>query len=68
MTEFEFNCMTEANHRHWQSVEAARKGPGIRRRKKAFRRRVALVALDAALLGATTVALIVMVVCTVMGG
>ena len=64
----EFNCMTEANHRHWQSVEAARKRPGIRRRKKAFRRRVALVALDAALAGATAVGVIMLVVCAVMGG
>ena len=64
----EFNCMTEANHRHRQAVEAARKNPGIRRRKKALRRRITLVALDAALAGATAVALIVMVVCAVMGG
>ena len=64
----EFNCMTEANHRHWQAVRDARRRQYRRKVTKACRRQVKLVALDAALAGATAVALIVMVVCAVMGG
>ena len=64
----EFNCMTEANHRYRQAVRAARMRKHSRKVAKAFRREVRLVALDAALAGATAVALIVMVVYAVMGG
>jgi hypothetical protein len=64
----EFNCMTEANYQHRQAVRDARQRQHRRKVTKASRRAVTLVALDAALLGATAVALIVMVVCAVMGG
>ena len=64
----EFNCMTEANHRHWQAVRAARKRQYRRKVTKASRRAVTLVALDAALAGATVLGVIVLVVCALAGG
>ena len=64
----EFNCMTEANYQHRQAVKAAHRRKHTRKVARAFRREVTLVAIDAALAGATAVALIVMVVCAVMGG
>ena len=67
----EFNCMTEANYQHRQAVLDARRRQYRRKVTKASRRAVALVALvalDAALAGATAVALIIMVVCAFAGG
>lgn len=64
----EFNCMTEANYRHRQAVRDARRRQHWRKVTKASRRAVALVALNAALAGATVVGVIMLVVCAVMGG
>ena len=64
----EFNCMTEGNYRHRQAVRSARQRQHRRKVTKASRRAVTLVALDAALAGATVLGVIVLVVCTLAGG